>query len=161
MARSPQNSNPNNPDKYARQLQRTLPVYYTVKPQLLHRQGLQGVGSPLLLRPLHKIQHHWISKHNSKYIVQIKLWQSEVNPVDARRQIRSVCINLVLETHKSSSAIRHVSNYAKSRERAPYSLAIDHSNSASKDGLQMLARGYQTPTPTIPGQLQKNLLKET
>ena len=66
-----------------------------------------------------------------------------------------VYINLVLETHKSSSVIRHISNYAKSRERALYSLTIGHLNSASKGCLQMLARGYQTPTPTIPKQNTK------
>jgi hypothetical protein len=58
-------------------------------------------------------------------------------------------------THKSSNLTSHVSNDAIFKERVPYNIVGDQSNSASKGSLQSPGRGYRTPTPAKPRQITR------
>jgi hypothetical protein len=42
-----------------------------------------------------------------------------------------------------------------SKERVPYNVVVDHSNSASKGSLQTPGGGYRTPTPAKPRQITR------
>jgi hypothetical protein len=75
--------------------------------------------------------------------------------VDPRGRLCSSYSHITPMTHKSSNLTSHVSNDASFKERVPYNVVGDQSNSASKGSLQSPGGGYRTPTPAKPRQITR------